>query len=45
MYKPSNGNIAETWSTDKATEDSTESGNYVLNRLALVLVESGFVQV
>ena len=43
MCKPSNGNIAEAWSTDKATGDATESRNHVSNRLALVLLESGFV--
>ena len=37
--------LAETWSTDEATEDATDSGNYVLNRLALILLESGFLQV
>ena len=45
MYKPLNGNIAEAWSTDKATKDATESENYILNRLDLVLLESDFVQV
>ena len=37
--------LAETWPTDKATEDATESGNYPLNRFDLVLLEYGFVQV